>query len=192
MIIFMGLLIRSIMHTGYLLDAHVQFWKRKCQYRSVNAVLILDDSDRNAWASKGLEAELNYKRLLGCFLNICAHPGNILPADIYYCKDLSTHWVPQSSFGNRAPQKGNCAAGRSLPGQSLWTKAFGIQQLPVRHSVRTGAEFISFSRKKIKLTANYFQHKCMLLPSGKEHIWTFLGPSSEYCLSVHIQHATFN
>lgn len=89
----------------------------------------------NSWAFKCLEAELKYKRLQGCVLSTCAHPGNILVCrhKAYYCRELSTHRVPWSTSGNKAPQKGDCAAGRSLCGLSLWAKAFGIQQLPARH-----------------------------------------------------------
>jgi len=35
------------------------------------------------------------------------------------------------------------------------------------HPVKTGGEFISFSRKKMKPTANHYEHKYMSSPSGR-------------------------
>lgn len=129
----------------------------------------------NSWASKCLEAELRHERLQECVLSTCSHPGNILACrhTAYYCKLLSTHRVPWSSFGNKAPQKGDCAA--CLHEQRLLV--FGNCLPGTLRPVETGGEFISFSRKKIKPIVTHFQHRYMSMPSGKAclgTLWTFL------------------
>lgn len=134
----------------------------------------------NSWASKCLE--LN-KRLQGSLLNTCARPGNTLSSTAHSCEELSTHQVPWPPSGNKAPQKGDCAAGRSSHGLSIWAKAFGIWQLPARHPVPSEDGRIHQLQQE--------ENQALCLPFSaqihsafrQKRIWT----SSEHRLSTHIQ-----
>lgn len=61
--------------------------------------------------------------------------------------------------------------------------------------VKTGGEFNSFSRKKIKPIVNHFQHKYMSLPSGRSisgHSLDLPQSTAYLCTFSCQSHATFN
>lgn len=80
---------------------------------------------------------------------------------VYYCEELSTYWALQPSVWNKGPQKGDCAAGRSLCRLSAQAKAFVIQWMPVRHPAPSedGKNSSASAEGKIISIVNYFQHK---------------------------------
>lgn len=136
----------------------------------------------NSWASKCLEAELKYKRLHGCILSTGAHPGNILACRhiAYCCKELSTHWVPWSSFGHKAPQKADCTAGRSSSFPLHMSKVFRYSatacQAPCAQWRQGENSTASAGRKSNPLSTIFSTNTCQCLQAEAYlgTLWTFL------------------
>lgn len=144
----------------------------------------------NSWASKCLEAELKNKRV--CFEYMCTSwKHSALQTQSLLMQRAEHPPSPVVVFWEQSTPEGRLCGWQ----KPLWP--VGMSKGPLVFSnclpgtlcpVKTGGEFTCFGREKKNQThCQPFSAQIHAIAFRQQNFWVLFGPSSEYCLSLHVQ-----